>query len=94
MNHHQVGLQTKLQHLNILRLVTSVYEAANIHSILHCREKGKDKTPLWFMYVTATVQFLMVTKLCASFHLIIPLIVGCKCILQSANLLFCWEIFP
>ena len=45
-----------------LRLVTSVYEAANIHSILHCREKGKDKTPLWFMYVTATVQFLMVTN--------------------------------
>ena len=45
---------------HIPRLITSVYEAANIHSILHCREIGKDKTPLWFMYVTATVQLLMV----------------------------------
>merc|ERR1711963_661082 len=32
----------------------------NIYSILHCRDKSKDKTPLWFMYITATVQFLMV----------------------------------
>ena len=46
---------------HIPRLITSVYEAANIHSILHCRELGKDKTPLWFMYVTATVQLLMVS---------------------------------
>ena len=38
-----------------------MYEAANIHTILQCREKGKDKTPLWFMYVTATVQLLMVS---------------------------------
>ena len=45
---------------HIPRLITSVYEAANIHSILHCREQGMDKTPLWFMYVTATVQLLMV----------------------------------
>ena len=46
--------------MTLCRLVTSIYEAANIHSILHCRENKKDKTPLWFMYVTATVQFLMV----------------------------------
>ena len=46
---------------HIPRLITSVYEVANIHSILHCREQGKDKTPLWFMYVTANVQLLMVS---------------------------------
>jgi len=56
------------------RLITSVYEAANIHSILHCREKGRDKTPLWFMYVTATVQFLMVAN--ASFNLPIYFFAG------------------
>ena len=46
-----------------VRLVTSIYEAANIHSILDCRTKGQDKTPLWFMYVTAAVQLLMVSVL-------------------------------
>merc|ERR1711953_1246852 len=56
------------------RLVTSIYEAANIHSILHCRDRKKDKTPLWFMYVTATVQFLMVAN--ASFNLPIYFFAG------------------
>ena len=41
-------------------MVTSIYEAANIHSILNCRDKRKDRTPLWFMYVTVAVQLLMV----------------------------------
>ena len=48
---------------HIPRLITSIYEVVNIHSILHCREQGKDKTPLWFMYVTATVQLLVVRTL-------------------------------
>ena len=48
---------------HIPRLITSIYEVVNIHSILHCREQGKDKTPLWFIYVTATVQLLMVRTL-------------------------------
>jgi len=56
------------------RLITSIYEAANIHSILHCRDKKKDKTPLWFMYITATVQFLMVAN--ASFNLPIYFFAG------------------
>merc|ERR1711963_466977 len=56
------------------RLITSIYEAANIHSILHCRDKSKDKTPLWFMYITATVQFLMVAN--ASFNLPIYFFAG------------------
>jgi len=43
-------------------LVTSIYEAANIHSILNCRDKRKDRTPLWFMYVTVAVQLLMVAN--------------------------------
>ena len=46
---------------NVYRLVTSIYEAVNIHTILDCREKGMDITPLWFMYVTASIQLLMVT---------------------------------
>ena len=45
------------------RLVTSIYEATNIHSILDCRDKRMDNTPLWFMYVTATVQLLMVISI-------------------------------
>jgi len=44
------------------RVVTSIYEAANIHSILDCREKGRDKTPIWFMYITNAVQLLMVVN--------------------------------
>ena len=43
------------------RLVLSIYEAATIHSILGCRERGLDKTPLWFMIATAAVQLLMVS---------------------------------
>jgi len=44
------------------RVVTSIYEAANIHSILDCRDKGRDKTPIWFMYITNAVQLLMVVN--------------------------------
>ena len=42
------------------RLLTSVYEAVQIHSILYCRERGKDLTPLWFLYLMSVVQFLQV----------------------------------
>ena len=46
----------------VCRLVTSIYEVVNIHSILDCREKGQDKTPLWIIYVTAMVQLCMVNN--------------------------------
>lgn len=42
------------------RLLTSVYEAVQIHSILYCRERAKDLTPLWFLYLMSVVQFLQV----------------------------------
>ena len=77
--------------ITLPRLITSIYEAANIHSILHCRDKSKDKTPLWFMYITATVQFLMVNPCRETQNLI--LFPGGECILQSANLLLRWESF-
>ena len=56
------------------RLVTSVYEAANIQSILTCRDKRMDNTPTWFMFVTAAVQLLMVVN--ASFNLPIYMLAG------------------
>ena len=56
------------------RLVTSVYEAAHIGSILTCQDRGMDNTPLWNMYVTAAVQLLMVVN--ASFNLPIYLFAG------------------
>ena len=48
-----------------------MYEATNIHSILECKEKGRDKTPLWFMYVTAAVQLLMVRDNAYTVHMLI-----------------------
>ena len=61
-------------HSLVRRLVTSVYEAANIQSILTCRDKRMDNTPTWFMFVTAAVQLLMVVN--ASFNLPIYLFAG------------------
>ena len=58
-----IHILLKLSLMEQFRLVTSIYEAANIHSILDCRDKRMDNTPLWFMYVTATVQLLMVISL-------------------------------
>ena len=71
----------RLLFISLSRLITSIYEAANIHSILHCRDKKKDKTPLWFMYITATVQFLMVNKLNLRPQAYVLPFVGCQCIL-------------
>ena len=62
----------------LFRLVTSVYEAANIHHILECRERGRNNTPLWFMYVTAAVQLTMVWE-CSS--------------VTSASFYKCWRKF-
>ena len=42
------------------RLVTSIYEAVNIQDTLTCKLQHKDKTPLWYMFVTVIVQMLMV----------------------------------
>merc|ERR1711892_396659 len=70
------------------RLVTSIYEAANIHSILDCREKGQDKTPLWFMYVTAAVQLLMVVN--ASLNLPIYFFAGKSFRESSLELVKCF----
>eukprot|EP00092_Neocalanus_flemingeri_P014437 GFUD01015576.1.p1 GENE.GFUD01015576.1~~GFUD01015576.1.p1 ORF type:complete len:498 (+),score=105.88 GFUD01015576.1:152-1645(+) len=70
------------------RLVTSIYEAANIHSILDCREKGQDKTPLWFMYVTAAVQLLMVVN--ASLNLPIYFFAGKSFRETSMQLIRCF----
>jgi len=70
------------------RLVTSIYEAANIHSILDCREKGQDKTPLWFMYVTAAVQLLMVVN--ASLNLPIYFFAGKSFRETSLDLIRCF----
>ena len=55
-------------------MVTSVYEAAHIGSILTCRDRGMDSTPLWTMFVTAAVKLLMVIN--ASFNLPIYLFAG------------------
>ena len=60
--------------MTLYRLVTSVYEAAHIGSILTCRDRGMDNTPLWYMFVTAAVQLLMVIN--ASFNLPIYLFAG------------------
>ena len=60
--------------IHIPRLVTSVYEAAHIGSILTCQDRGMDNTPLWNMFVTASVQLLMVIN--ASFNLPIYLLAG------------------
>ena len=52
----------------------SVYEAIHIQSILECRDKRMDNTPLWYMFVTAAVQLLMVIN--ASFNLPIYFFAG------------------
>jgi len=69
------------------RVVTSIYEAANIHSILDCREKGRDKTPIWFMYITNAVQLLMVVN--ASVNLPIFFFAGKTFREVTINLLRC-----
>ena len=68
--HHHYSIIT----LHLPRLVTSVYEAAHIGSILTCRDRGMGHTPLWYMFVTAAVQLLMVIN--ASFNLPIYLFAG------------------
>ena len=44
----------------LFRILTSVHEAVNIQNILGCREKGRDLTPLWLLYIMALVQYLQV----------------------------------
>jgi len=37
-----------------------MYEAGTIHSVLGCRERGQNITPLWLLYLTQSVQLGMV----------------------------------
>lgn len=48
------------------RILTSVHEAVNIQNILGCREKGRDLTPLWLLYIMALVQYLQSMNACVT----------------------------
>ncbi|XP_023344179.1 uncharacterized protein LOC111713535 [Eurytemora carolleeae] len=77
----------------LFRVLTSVYEAVNIQSILGCREKQKDLTPLWFLYISSVVQFLQVIN--ASVNLPIYMFAS-KSFKTAAGGMFKWSMpaFP
>jgi len=60
--------------LHLPRVLTSLYEALTIRSQLNCTDKGKDFLPLWFLYILAAMNTLLVVN--ASSNIIIYLTVG------------------
>ena len=71
------------------RLVVKMYEAGTIHSVLGCRERGQNITPLWLLYLTQSVQLGMVGLWLEYFLVFSLLFWGCECIYQLPNILLC-----
>ena len=62
---------------------------------------GRDKTPIWFMYITNAVQLLMVRIFkvvlvlifCGVTHKIFLGLPGCECFSEPSNILLCRKNF-
>ena len=48
-----------MQHTS--RVLASLYEALTIRSQLNCTDKGKDFLTLWFLYILAAMNTLLVS---------------------------------
>ena len=48
--------------LELLRVMTSIYEALTIKSVLECHKRRRGYLKIWYLYVLSTIQLLQVME--------------------------------
>ena len=61
----------KIEFLLVSRLLTSLYEAATIQSVVRCQSRGRGYLEIWYLYLLSVIQLLQVKYRNSGFKIVI-----------------------